>query len=126
MLESIFKITALIETGEQGEHVFKVFEHEEPLNKRDFLMVMKETVYMQGVYRSIREGDSLLVTMHLDLARHEIEKNVRFNDDQLFEGDDLAEPTPDLLPMVDRMYEQFSRQMFPGDVLTITFHVRRD
>lgn len=126
MLESIFKITALIETGEQGERVFKVFEHEEPLIKRDFLMVMKETVYMQGVYRSIREGDSLLITMHLDLARHEIEKNVHFNDDRLFEGDDLAEPTPDLLPMVDTMYEQFSRRMVPGDVLTISFHVKRD
>lgn len=126
MLESIFKITALIETGEQGEYVFKVFEHREPLIKRDFLFLMEETVYMQGVYHTIREGDSLLITMHLDLARHEIEKNVRFNDDQLFEGDDLAEPTPDLLPMVDEVYEQFSRQMFPGDVLTISFHVKRD
>ncbi len=124
MFEALFKIVALVESNEQGQRVFKVTKQGAPANDGEFSSLVAR-VYQQEVYRTLRAGDTLTITVHLDLPPREIERTVRFREDGQFEGDRLQAPTPDLLPMISTMYEQFRQQMLPGDVFTITFRVQR-
>jgi len=124
MFEALFRIVAQVESNEQGQRVFHVWEHEAPANESAFSSLMAR-VYQQGVYRTLQAGDTLTITVHLDLPPREIERTVRFREDGQFEGEGMQKPTPDLLPMVSSMYEQFLQQVDPGDVFTVTFRVQR-
>ncbi len=124
MFEAVFKITTLVESDGQGQLVFKVTEQGTPISDKEFSSLMAN-VYQQDVYRTLRTGDDLTITVHLDLPIREITRTVRFREDKQFEGDGMQRPTSDLLPMISTMYEQFRQQVVPGDVLRITFHVHR-
>jgi hypothetical protein len=124
MFEAVFKIVALVESNGQGERLFKVFEQGVPANDSEFSLLVAN-VYQQEVCRMLRAGDILAITMQLDVPRREIERTLRFREDEKFEGDGLQQPTPDLMPVISTMYEQFSQQVAPGDVFRIMLHVQR-
>jgi hypothetical protein len=124
MFEAVFKIVALVESNGQGQRLFKVFEQGAPANDLQFSSLVA-SVYQQDVYRTLRAGDTLAITMHLDTPPREIGRTVHFREDQQFEGDGIQQPTPDLLPVLSTLYEQFSQQVVPGDVFRITLHVQR-
>jgi hypothetical protein len=124
MFEALFKIIALVESNEQGQRVFKVTQRGAPASDEGFSSLV-ETVYQQEVYRTLRAGDTLTITVHLDLPPRETERTVRFREDGQFEGDRLQAPAPDLLPVISTMYEQFRQQVLPGDIFTIAFRVQR-
>ena len=124
MFEALFKIVALVASNKQGQRIFKVSERGEPANEGEFSSLVA-TMYQQEAYRTLRTGDTLTITLHLDVPHREIEKTVSFREDQQFEGDRLQAPTPDLLPVISTMYEQFLQQVLPGNVFTITFRVQR-
>jgi hypothetical protein len=124
VFEARFHIAALVESNKQGQPVFKVTKRGEPANDEQFLSLMT-TIYHQAVYPTLQAGDSLTVTVHLDLPPREIERTVRFREDERFEGEGLQEPTADLGSLLSTMYEHFRRQVEPGDVLTVTFYVQR-
>jgi hypothetical protein len=124
MFEAVFNIIALVESNGPGERLFKVFEHGAPVNDSAFSSLMTNA-YQQDVYRMLRTGDTLEVTMHLDTPPREISRTVQFREDQQFVGDGIQQPTPELRPLLSTLYEQFSQQVVPGDVIRITFHVQR-
>ena len=124
MFEALFTIYALVESNGQGQRIFKIFQQGEPVNDAAFSSFLA-TVYQQEVYRTLQAGDSLTIAVHLEPPWREVERTVRFREDQRFEGDGVQEPTADLLPLVSKMYEQFLQQVHPGDVLTVTFRVQR-
>jgi hypothetical protein len=124
MFEAVFKIVALVESNGQGQRLFKVFEQGAPVDNSAFSSLVAN-VYQQDVYRTLRAGDNLAITMHLDTPPREIERAVHFREDQQFEGDGIQQPTPDLLPVLLTLYEQFSQQVVPGDVFRITLSVQR-
>ncbi|MFL5692185.1 MAG: hypothetical protein ACJ795_10295 [Ktedonobacteraceae bacterium] len=124
MFEARFRIAAQVESNEQGQRVFHVTEHGAPANEKAFSSLVT-TVYQQEVYRMLQAGDTFTITVHLDLPPRETERTVRFREDGQFEGDGMQEPTPDLLPMLSTMYEQFLQQVDPGDVFTVMFRVQR-
>jgi hypothetical protein len=124
MFEAVFKIVALVESNGQGERLFKAYEHEAPIHDFEFSLLVGN-MYQEQVYRTLRAGDSLAITMKLDVPSREIERTVRFREDEKFEGDGLQQPTSDLLPTISAMYGQFSHQVVPGDVFRITFHMQR-
>jgi len=124
MFEATFKITALVEINEQGQRVFKVLKHEDPVDADGFLSLVA-MVYQQDVYRTLRVGDDLTMTVHLDLPPRDIERTLRFREDGLLEGEGILEPTADLLPLISSMSEHFRQQVQPGDVLTVLFQVQR-
>lgn len=124
MFEAVFKTVALVESNKQGQLIFRVYEHGTPVSDGEFLSLVANE-YQQDVYRTLRAGDTLTIGVHLDTPLREIERTVRFREDEQFEGDGLQNPTPDLLPMISTMYEQFRQQVIPGDVFTITFRVQR-
>ena len=107
-----------------GQRVFHVSEHGAPANESAFSSLVA-TVYQQEVYRTLQAGDTLTITVHLDLPPRELERTVRLREDGQFEGEGMQEPTPDLLPMVSSMYERFLQQVDAGDVFTIIFRVQR-
>ncbi len=124
MFEATFKIAALVESNEQGQRVFQVVKHGNPVDDAGFLSLVA-MVYQQDVYRTLRVGDDLTVTVHLDLPPRDIERTLRFLEGGRFEGEGISEPTADLLPLISSMSEQFRRQVQSGDVLTISFQVQR-
>jgi hypothetical protein len=124
MFEARFSIVAQVESNEQGQRVFRVWEHGAPANESGFSSLVV-TVYQQGVSHTLQAGDTFTLTVHLDLPPREIERTVRLREDGQFEGEGMQEPTADLLPMVATMYEQFLQQVDPGDVLTLLFRVQR-
>jgi hypothetical protein len=124
MFEAVFKIVAQVESNGHGERLFKVYEHGSPANNSEFSLLVTN-VYQQEVYRTLRAGDTLTITMQLDVPPREIERKVSFREGQQFEGEGIQQPTSDLLPMISTMYEQFSQQVVPGDVFRITFHIQR-
>src|SRR6266550_2458160 len=95
-------------------------KHADPVDDAGFLSLVA-TVYQQDVYRTLRVGDDLAVTVHLDLPPRDSERTLRFREDGRFEGEGLSEPTTDLLPLISSMSEHFRRQVQAGDVLTISF-----
>ena len=124
MFEATFKIAALVESNEQGQRVFQVVKHGNPVDDAGFLSLVA-MVYQQDVYRTLQVGDDLTVTVHLDLPPRDIERTLRFLEGGRFEGEGISEPTADLLPIISSMSEQFRRQVQSGDVLTISFQVQR-
>jgi len=124
MFEATFKITALVENNEQGQRVFQVVKHGDPVDDAGFLSYVA-MIYQQDVYRTLQVGDDLTVTVHLDFPPRDIERTLHLREGGRFEGEGLSEPTADLLPLLSSMSEQFRRQVQSGDVLTISFQVQR-
>ena len=124
MFEATFKITALAESDAQGQRVFRITKHTDPVDDGGFLSLVG-LIYQQDVYRTLRAGDDLIVAVHLDLPPRDVEKTLRFREDGQFEGEGILEPTADLSPLMTAMSEQFRRQVQLGDVLTISFQVQR-
>ena len=124
MFEATYTILAVVESNGQGQRLFKVFEQGEPLSDSEFSSLVTST-YQQEVFRTLRAGDTFMITMHLDIPPREIERTMQFREDQQFEGDGLQQPTPDLLPTLSTMYEQFSQQVIPGNVFRIVLQVQR-
>ncbi len=125
MFEASFRIVAQVESDGQGQRVFRVTKREEPPNDTKFSSFVA-TLYQQEVYRTLQVGDSLTITVRLDIfPAREVERTVRLREDRQFEGDDVPQPTPDLLPFLRLFYEPLIQQVYPGDVFTITFRVER-
>jgi hypothetical protein len=124
MFEAVFKIVALVESNGHGERLFKVYEQGAPANNSEFSLLVSN-MYQQEVYRALQAGDILTITVQLDVPPREIERTVSFREDKKFDGDGLQQPTPDLLPMISSMCEQFTQQVVPGAVFRITFLVQR-
>jgi hypothetical protein len=124
MFEATFKIAALVESNEQGQRVFRVLKQGDPVDDAGFLSLVA-MVYQQDVYRTLQVGDDLTLTVHLDLPPRDIERTLRFREGGRFEGEGIAEPTVDLLPLISSMSEHYRQQVQSGDVLTISFQVQR-
>ena len=125
MFEASFRIVAQVESDGQGQRVFRVTKREEPPNDTQFSSFVA-TLYQQEVYRTLQVGDSLTITVRLDIfPAREVERTVRLREDRQFEGDDVPQPTPELLPFLRLFYEPLIQQVYPGDVFTITFRVER-
>ena len=124
MFEAIYNIVALVESNGKGLRLFKVFEKGEPLGDSEFSSLVTNT-YQQQVYRALQAGDTLAIAMHLDTPPRVIRRTVGFREDKQFEGDGLQQPTPDMMPTISTMYEEFTQQVIPGDVFRVTFRVQR-
>jgi hypothetical protein len=122
MFDAIFRIVVQVETDEQGQRAFPVMKHRPAVNEMEFLSLLA-SVYQEEVYPTLRADDTLTVTAHLDVPTREVERTFRFREDRLFEGEGLQQTVADLLPLVQAIYEHFVQQVFPGDVLTLTFHI---
>ena len=125
MFEATFTITAQVESDRQGQHVFRVWEHADPVNA-DRLLSLLIMIYEQDVSRTLRVGDDLRVYVHLDLPPREIEKMLHFREDGQFEGEGMAEPTRDLRTLIASMFEYYRPRVQSGDVFTISFQVQRN
>ncbi len=124
MFETVFRITALVKSDEQGQRVFRVTEREAPANDAEFLSRLA-TMYQQEVYATLRSGDDLTVAVRLDLPPREVERTVHLREDRLFEGEGMPQPAADPLPFMRAFYEPLMQRVEPGDVFTITFRVQR-
>ena len=122
MFEALFRIVVQIETDKQGQQAFQVTKDRPSVNETE-LGSLLESIYQKQVYPTLRADDTLTVTAHLDVPTHVVERTFRFREDLLFEEEGIQQPLADLLPLVQTLYEQFVRQVVPGDVLTLTFHV---
>ena len=122
MFEALFRIVVVVETDHQGQRVFPVTKNRPAVNEEEFMSLLA-SVYQEEVYPTLRADDTLTVGAHLDLPTREVERTFRFREDRLFEGEGIQQPLADLLPLVQGVYEHFVRQVGPGDVLTLTFHV---
>ena len=98
MFEAIFRMVVQVEADEQGQCVFPVTKNRPPVNNTEFLSLLA-SVYQEEVYPTLRAGDTLTVTAHLDLPTREVERTFRFRDDRLFEGEGLQQPVADPLPL---------------------------
>ncbi len=125
MFEATFTITALVESDGQGQHVFRVLEHADPIDDAGFFSLLIG-IYEQDVSRTLRVGDHLRVYLHLDLPPREIEKRLHLREDGQFEAEGRAEPTKDLHPLIASMFEYYCPHVQSGDVLTISFQVQRN
>lgn len=124
MFEAVFRITALVRSDGQGQRVFRVTEREAPANDAGFQSRLAR-MFQQEVYAALRAGDDLRVAVQLDLPPMEVERTVHLREDQLFEGEGMAQPTADPLPFMRAFYEPLMQRVEPGDVFTITFRVQR-
>ena len=124
MFEALFRITALVESDELGQCAFKVYKQREPLCEHAFSSLIM-MVYEQQVSQVLQIGDDLTMVLHINLPHHELEKTVHVRENRQFEADWLSEPTTNLQPLISSIYEHFQRQVIPGNVFTITFHVQR-
>ena len=123
MFEARFKIVALVESDKQGQRVFNVFKQAEPATDEAFSSLVR-TLYQQQISRLLQAGDTLTISVQLDLSRQEIEQTVRVREDGSFEGDGLQAPTADLFALIVSLYEPLSQQAL-GDVFTLTFRLQR-
>lgn len=124
MFEALFRVVVVVAADGQGQRVFPVTKQLPAVNEADFLSLLA-SIYQEEVYPTLRAGDSLTVTAHLDVPTREVERTVRFREDRLFEGEGIQEPVADLLPLTKVVYEHFVRQVVPGDVFTLTFHIEQ-
>ncbi len=125
MFEATFTITAQVESDKQGQHVFRVWEHADPV-KDDGLLSLLITIYEQDVLRTLQVGDDLRVYVHLDLPPREMEKILHFREDGQFEGEGLVEPSRDLRSLIASTFEYYRPHVQPGDVFTISLQVQRN
>jgi hypothetical protein len=125
VFEAIFRIVVQVETDGQGQRVFPVTKHRTPVNETGFLSLLA-SVYHEEVYPKLRTGDTLTITVHLDLPLREVERTFHFRDGRLFEGESNQQPMmSDPLPLVQGVYEKFVQQVGPGEIFTLTFHVEQ-
>ena len=125
MFEAIFKVVVQVETDEQGQRVFPVTKHRTPVNETEFLSLLA-SVYQEEVYPRLQTDDTLTITAHLDLPLREVERTFHFREGRLFEGESSQQPMiSDPLPLVQGVYEKFVRQVVPGELFTLTFHVEQ-
>jgi hypothetical protein len=126
VFEVVFRIAALVESDEQGQRVFKIYEHAVPVTAGEFTSVL-ETLYQQEVYPMLKAGDSVTIRAHLDFPfpPRDVERTLRFREDQQFEGEGVPKPTPDLLLLASAVYEPFIQKVNFGEVLTVEFDVQR-
>ena len=124
MFEALFRIVTQVERNREGQPIFRVSKREAAPNETEFLSLLA-TIYQQEVYPILRVGDTLTIAAHLDLPPRDFEQMVSFREDKQFGGEGLRQPTPDLLPMVTKLYESFMRQVGVGDIFTVQFHVQR-
>ncbi len=124
MFEATFTIAAQVESGGQGQHAFRVREQADPLDDAGFFSLV-ETIYEQGVSPILRAGDDLRAYFHLDLPPREIDKRLHVRQDGPLEGEGMAEPVRDLHPLIASMVEYYRPHVQAGDVLTISFQVKR-
>src|SRR5690242_21853399 len=115
MFEATFTTATLVENDGQGQHVFRIWQHADPVND-DGLLSLLITIYEQDVLRTLRGGDDLRVYVHLDLPPREMEKMLHFREDGQFEGEGLDEPTRDLHTLIASMFEYYRPHVQPGDV----------
>ncbi len=74
----------------------------------------------------LRTDDTLTITVHLDLPLREVERTFHFREGRLFEGEGSQQPIiSDPLSLVQGAYEKFVRQVVPGELFTLTFHVEQ-
>ena len=125
MFEATFTITAQVESDGQGQHVFRVLEHADPVNA-DRLLSLLLTTYEQDVFRTLRAGDDLRVYVHLDLPPREIERMLHFREVGQCEGEGQVEPSRDLHTLIGSMFEYCRPRLQSGDVFTISFQVHRN
>ena len=125
MFEAIFRIVVQVETDGQGQRVFPVTKHRTLVNEAGFFSLLA-SVYHEEVYPKLRTGDTLTISAHLDLPLREVERTFHFRDGWLFEGESNQQPMmSDPLPLLQAVYEKFVRQVLPGELFTITFHVEQ-
>lgn len=122
MFEALFRIGIQVETDTQGQRVFPTTKQRPRVNESEFLALLA-SVYSEQVYPTLRAGDDLKVTAHLDAPTREVERTFHVREDRLFEGAGLQQPVADLLPLVQGVYEHVVQQVGPGDVFTLTFHI---
>ena len=125
MFEATFTITAQVESDVQGQHVYRVWKHADPIND-DGLLSLLLKIYEQDVLTTLQVGDDLRVYVHLDLPPREIEKILHFREDGRFEGEGLAEPGRDLRMLIASMFEYYRPHVQSGDVFTISLQVQRN
>ena len=125
MFEATFTITAQVESDGQGQHVFRVLKHADPVND-DGILSMLITIYEQDVLHTLLVGDDLRVYVHLDLPPREMEKILHFREDGQFEGEGLVEPGRDPRTLIASMFEYYRPHVQPGDGFTISFQVQRN
>ena len=124
MFEVTFKIAAQLVTDGQGQPTFQVTKKGALFSKEDFPKML-ETVYQQEVAPLLQAGDSLAVLVHLDLPTREMERIVRFREDQQFEEDGTHQLIANPPALAKDLYERFMDQVHVGDVLTVAFRVQR-
>lgn len=66
MIETVYRITALVKSDGQGQRLFHVTEREADVNDAEFLSRLT-TMYQQKVYAALQVGDDLTVAVRLDL-----------------------------------------------------------
>ena len=125
MFEATFTITAQVESDVQGQHVYRVWKHADPIND-DGLLSLLLKIYEQDVLTTLQVGDDLRVYVHLDLPPREIEKILHFREDGRFEGEGLVEPGRDLRSLIASMFEYYRPHVQSGDVFTISLQVQRN
>jgi hypothetical protein len=125
VFEAIFRIVVQVETDGQGQRVFPVTKHRTPVNETGFLSLLA-SVYHEEVYPKLRAGDTLTITVHLDLPPREVERTFHFREGRLFEAESSQQPMiSDPLPLVQGVYEKFVQQVGPGEIFTLTFHMEQ-
>ena len=66
MFEASFKMVAQVESDRQGQRVYRVTKREDPPNDTEFSSRVVR-LYQQEVYRTLQVGDSLTITVRLDI-----------------------------------------------------------
>ena len=123
MFVAILKITAEIQEDEQGQRIFKILA-DQPLGSN--LKFLVSTAYYQDMYRILQAGDTLTVTFQSPKTVRQIVANFRHDElwSYAFEVEG-HQPTPDLFPIIEPVYEETLQALQPGDTCTITYHVQR-
>jgi hypothetical protein len=124
MFEALFKVAAQVESNREGQRVFRISQHGAAPNETEFSSILA-TIYQQEVYPILRAGDTLTITVHLDLPPRDFERTVSFSEDKQFEGEGVQRPTADLLPVTTKLYEPLMQQVDVGDIFTVLFRVQR-
>ena len=124
MFEATFRITALVESDEQGQMVYHVRKQENPVDQVQCSSLLA-TLYQQDLSPRLQPGDSVTFIVGHSLPPREVERNVLVRSDQLYEEEGVKQPIQDLLPVMRAWYEPIMQRVVPGDILTITFRLER-